>query len=342
MSLGFPNQEGGRSSDSGFFHHVGGIFGSGLIGGFVVRQNSPLGMSVIIGGQGGVYDDLIIRDSTTGAAYPVTNPDQQPVVATVDAASGVNPRIDLVVFYIDRNESASQAVYDNSNMTKVKVVAGTPASSPVAPDATAIQASVGAGNPYYVRATISVPASTTTITNGLITNNGALINLPAKFASPDALAYGYTEIGRTTLGSPGDTVTVSSLPVRKYLKLIFFGLNSGQQAPALRFNNDSGANYGRRISVDGGADSTASGATNGLSVTATTNNVFLEVDVTNNATSNKGLRGNGIRYTTGIPSREVYAGTWSNTSDPITRVDIINLGTGDFAAGTELIVLGRN
>lgn len=153
----------------------------------------------------------------------------------------------------------------------------------------------------------------------------------------------WEELGRTTLGSTADTITVSSLTAKKYLKVIVHILNSGQVSPVVRFNNDSGTNYTRRISSDGGADSTATGATNGLSVPAVSGMVFLEFDVANIATSNKGIRnGTSIRYGGGAPNRDVHAGMWSNSTDAITRVDIVNAGTGDFAANSEVIVLGHD
>lgn len=208
--LGFSNKEGGRSSDNGLFRFVAGLFGPGLIGGFVVRQNSPLGMSVLIGGQNGVYDNLIIRDSDDGAAYPIFNPDGQPIVATVSPASAVNPRKDLVVIYIDNGESPDDSIYDNTNMVKAMVVAGTPAGSPLVPDATAITTAIGAGNPYYVRATLTIPANATTITDAMIANDGMLVGSSLKpvtsfvVASESTASTSYTDLTTVT-----DTVTVN-------------------------------------------------------------------------------------------------------------------------------------
>lgn len=152
----------------------------------------------------------------------------------------------------------------------------------------------------------------------------------------------WEELGRQTLGSAGDTITVNSIQTKKYLKIVVHILNSGQVSPIIRFNNDSGANYTRRISSDGGADSTATGATNGLSVPAVSGMVFLEFEVANIATSNKGLKGTSIRYGGGAPNRDVHAGMWSNSSNAISRVDAVNAGTGDFAIGSEVIVLGHD
>lgn len=42
------------------------------------------------------------------------------------------------------------------------------------------------------------------------------------------------------------------------------------------------------------------------------------------------------------PNKREAAGKWHNTSNQITRVDVINITTGDFAAGSEVIVLGHD
>lgn len=169
MALGFPNSNGGRTTDSALFHALGNAFVGSWISGFRVRQASPVGMNVLIGGENGVPDDLLIRDAMS-ATFPVSNLSTQPVQASVTTANSANPRIDAVVIYIDTNVAASQAVANNENRTKAVVVPGTPATNPSAPTPSQIKAKIGASNPYEVIAEIRVNAGTTTILDSVITD----------------------------------------------------------------------------------------------------------------------------------------------------------------------------
>ena len=169
MALGFPNSNGGRTTDSALFHALGNAFVGSWISGFRVRQASPVGMNVLIGGENGIPDDLLVRDAMS-ATFPVSNLSTQPVQASVTTANSANPRIDAVVIYIDTNVAASQAVANNENRTKAVVVPGTPATNPSAPTPSQIKAKIGASNPYEIIAEIRVNAGTTTILDSVITD----------------------------------------------------------------------------------------------------------------------------------------------------------------------------
>lgn len=169
MALGFPNSNGGRTTDSALFHALGNAFVGSWISGFRVRQASPVGMNVLIGGESGIPDDLLVRDAMS-ATFPVSNLSTQPVQASVTTANSANPRIDAVVIYIDTNVAASQTVANNENRTKAIVVPGTPATNPSAPTPSQIKAKIGASNPYEVIAEIRVNAGTTTILDSVITD----------------------------------------------------------------------------------------------------------------------------------------------------------------------------
>lgn len=169
MALGFPNSNGGRTTDSALFHALGNAFVGSWISGFRVRQANPVGMNVLIGGESGIPDDLLVRDAMS-ATFPVSNLSTQPVQASVTTANSANPRIDAVVIYIDTNVAASQTVANNENRTKAIVVPGTPATNPSAPTPSQIKAKIGASNPYEVIAEIRVNAGTTTILDSVITD----------------------------------------------------------------------------------------------------------------------------------------------------------------------------
>ena len=145
-----------------------------------VTQNSPLGMSVLIG-----TGDFKI--DTTGYSYTGWN--SASLVATVSTANPSNPRKDAVVLYVDKSEN-TPGTANNPGIIKQMVVAGTPAGSPVAPDDTAISTAVGAGNPYIRLANVTVGTGVTQITNADIASTRVLAapKLPANSVTSTALA----------------------------------------------------------------------------------------------------------------------------------------------------------
>lgn len=120
-------------------------------------------------------------------------------IATADVS---NPRLDLVVLYVDNGVglptgTPTSANLDGKGVTKAKIVTGTPASSPVAPNSTAIQASVGAGNPYLVVAQVRVNAGVSVIAGDKVTDLRAMVS-----------GYSYKEIT-----APFSTTSTSNAPV---------------------------------------------------------------------------------------------------------------------------------
>ena len=159
----------------------------------------------------------------------------------------------------------------------------------------------------------------------------------------------WEELGRTTLSGAGDTISITSISARKYLKILISVLDTGGTiGPLLRFNNDSGSNYSIRYSDNGAADATA-GSQGQIALDAGAPAAyphFAVVEVVNILAQEKIAIGHTIgRGSTGGANtgtkREVM-GKWANTSAQITRVDVVNTGAGDFAVGSEVVVLGHD
>lgn len=170
----------------------------------------------------------------------------------------------------------------------------------------------------------------------------------AAIGGGDSGGIWWEELQRTTLGSAGDTITVSSIPARKYLKIIIHCISSGAINALLRFNNDSGTNYANRVSVNGAADAT-SVSDNQINVvsTAASADIYSEIELINFATKTKLGRTTQVDFgasaaASNSPLRRDLVLKWANTSDQITRVDIVNGGGGDFATSSEVVVLGHN
>lgn len=159
MALGLSNRDGGKTSERGLYDAIGALVTGEVLSGFRVRQDSPVGMSVRIGGEynsttGADRDSALVRDGLR--SYSTFTTDGTAITAAVPAPHATLDRIDVVVIYVDKSATVAKTPVDNANgVVKAKVVAGTPNASPVAPDNTAIQASVGAGNIFVKLAQIS-------------------------------------------------------------------------------------------------------------------------------------------------------------------------------------------
>jgi len=157
----------------------------------------------------------------------------------------------------------------------------------------------------------------------------------------------WEEIGRTTLASAGDTISVTSLPARKYLKIqVSTGSTGGTTNNFMRFNNDSGSNYAERYVEDGTSSTLVSQTAILLAGATITADAYIEAYILNVTSKEKQVIYQGSRYVTGAanaPSGSKVAwGKWSNTSVQINRIDVVNTGTGDFGAGSQIVVLGHD
>lgn len=159
----------------------------------------------------------------------------------------------------------------------------------------------------------------------------------------------WEELGRTTLGVAGDVITVSSLGARKYLRVIIeTRATGGTNDLVVTFNGDTGNNYAIRISTNGAADTTSASRAN-LSFAPSTAALpnFVVMDILNVSTVEKAIFGQAVGTNTAgaatAPERRELVGKWANTSAQISSVTATNgSGTGDFAIGSQVIVLGHN
>ena len=157
---------------------------------------------------------------------------------------------------------------------------------------------------------------------------------------------GWVELGRTTLGSTSDTISVASLADKRYLMLLHSGLNSGSINVGFRFNSDSGNNYNKRANINGGSETTSGATSNCLEVDGgqTANPRFGVGYIANYATKEKlGFLHGMYQSTAGAanaPARIESFSKWANTTDRISSIQGMNFGSGDFASGSEVVVLG--
>ena len=160
---------------------------------------------------------------------------------------------------------------------------------------------------------------------------------------------GWKEVGRTTLGSAGDTIDVSSLPDKRYYMVLTTNIASGTIDTRFRLGNgsvDTGSNYARRSSENGGSEVTGTGNDSLLIPYGENGNThFFGVHYfANKSNKEKLLVGNTVdEYVSGAgnaPARFENAGKWSNTSDVIDVIRNYNAQSGSFDTGSECVVLG--
>lgn len=209
MAFFLSNRDGGLTDEQGHYRFQTNVWDGNVIGGGLqVTQNSPLGMSVLVGA-----GDAKVPYG--GYAYTAWN--DAAVAVTIQTANPSNPRIDRLVLYIDRAETPQQVNPNNPGIPKIMAVAGTPGAVPTRPNNTAVNSAVGATNPWIDLADIRVNAGVTQITNANLTNTSssaaasALSAQNSYFYAEDPVFYEpISSVGYTTLSGTQGTINLHS------------------------------------------------------------------------------------------------------------------------------------
>ena len=158
-----------------------------------------------------------------------------------------------------------------------------------------------------------------------------------------AISGGWKEVGRTTLGSAGDNIDITGLPDKRYYMYLLDRDTSGSTSARMTFNDDSGSNYSTRYASDG-TEYTATNQSFVSQHTSASQSSFTCGYITNKSDREKlsasWIVGDGGSGAGNDPSRYEQFWKWTNTSSAINRMDIFNHLGGDFASGSELVVLG--
>jgi len=160
---------------------------------------------------------------------------------------------------------------------------------------------------------------------------------------------GWEKLGSTKLTTAGDTITVDSLTAKKHLMIQVHIIQSGQLDDVVyRFNNDTGSNYANRRNGNGGSDSTHTSNSYiwFYKGTPSAQDEHVTSHVINESSKEKLVISEMVLATAGAgnaPDRAESVGKWANTSNQITRVDVVNInGTGDFDTDSECTVYGTD
>lgn len=157
-------------------------YGSGILEGTGVVQNTVANMTVLVGGSSS-KPDVLIAQNPAGYKIALDLVGQQPVTITAPAS---NSRISAIVAYTDdlALESTEDTVTGSPASCGLIVVNGSSSASPNAPTDTQIRNAItsdgatGSQASYAIIATIKVASNTTSITDALITRNQAGVQSP--------------------------------------------------------------------------------------------------------------------------------------------------------------------
>ena len=207
MSKKVFNMAGGKHSAAAYAAFENRMFGSCKASptSFVVSAGSGMNASISAG------DGLI----DTGNNYARRIQTDAAETVAVAAASGSFNRIDSIVAYIDTDVTPTTSVTDNTNdVLKFASVAGTAASTPVAPTGAAILSAIGAGKPYMILANVLVPQSAANLSGATFTNMAPIARDPSGWQLANE-AWAYSSYNSTlhtgVITVPSDATTKYSV-----------------------------------------------------------------------------------------------------------------------------------
>jgi hypothetical protein len=160
----------------------------------------------------------------------------------------------------------------------------------------------------------------------------------------------WEELDSVTLTADNSNLTSNTFSAKKYLWVQFyFRWNNVASDMRMTFNGDSGNNYSRRRSGNGGSDGTyINQAHNNFETSTIQHSALVNMFMINNASNEKlfifETAGQMTAGANNAPDRRVEGvGKWSNTSDQITSLNIFTeVATARFVSGTTMKIWGSD
>ena len=166
------------------------------------------------------------------------------------------------------------------------------------------------------------------------------------------MASSWERLAHVTQSSDASSLSSGTFTAKTHLRVIAHTLQDSPVEADLRFNNDSGSNYCVRISINGGSDLAQYNTLNriylgGINPSGGAASSMTQIDIMNIANKEKLVlvhqhhsAGQGASY---APTRRETVAKWTNTSDQITRIDLVDLGvSAEIDAGSTITVWGAD
>lgn len=211
------NMQGGLHSAAAYAAFENRAYGSCVasLSSFVVTPGTGMNLNISTG------DGLISVDAFLARRIQVTATE----TATVPAANASFNRLDSIIAYIDTVAPTTSVIDNINDILKFVVVAGTAASTPVAPTNAAILAAIGAGKPYMVLYDVLVPQNAVNVSGVTLTDRRNLVGVPLTPAIRRSYQNDWldlTALTNLTYSSYGSTskvgVLASSVDVTSYVQ----------------------------------------------------------------------------------------------------------------------------
>lgn len=200
-AVGTNGAYGGRTSVNALNDVLATFNGRGILSGWAVAPDQAMTLS--IGGESGVRDVAIAEDNM-GNKTTINNISKSPISITLEAAPSVNSRIDAIVAYVANPPAGSATQIDNPAAAGLIAVVGNTATTPTAPNDSAIRAAITADGAsgttayYVVLANITVASGTTVITADMIAG-GIKAGIASANIDLSTLAFGnYSTVEQDT------------------------------------------------------------------------------------------------------------------------------------------------
>lgn len=161
----------------------------------------------------------------------------------------------------------------------------------------------------------------------------------------------WNKLATKTLTGASDTIQPDAVFTSKtFNQILIHKLNSGAIDPTLRLGKttiDTGTNYARGYSGNGGADVTNASQTSiGLDFTSGAWTMFTVLYVINISAQEKlAISFNVEQNTAGAgtaPVRMEVVGKWANTANQFDLVNTVNVGAGDYDTSSNITILGTD
>lgn len=289
---------------------TGGNTTTGIIGGYLnglATTGDSTGMQVKVA-TGGAWINGAYGENTSGVQ-----------TISIGASHATLNRYDLIVL---RNNYTT-------NLIEIDVIVGPNGASPTVPTVTQNTVMHEIALAYvYVAATV------TTITAANVTDQRTYNNENNRF------------IRQFTVQTAASSIVVDNLPARKFLRIVVQIIPTAALNLSFRYNNDSGSNYSYRQSSNTSATAVAGPVTAGIFSTTTLNSEYFAIlDVVNTEAQEKltlaRCMDRGSAGAGNAPNETLAAIKWANTSNQISRFDVIT-SSSTLAAGSSVTILGAD